>query len=340
MKSGSSSTVTPVPRSSSASVCARRPLGQHQPDAGAQPHPALGVWFRGEPHDRGDHGRRRAQRAHPLDLLDAVLQRAHHRAVVAQPGQPSRGVLVLGVLDRQQHDVDGAVDVGGVGEHRARHHDRILVVGPDLDLIARRVPAQQHLMTGRVQQCGHRRADCAGTDERDAGTHNGQATGGFAPSTLWQSSRQAIPREIFRAAQPCRRFVTGHRCRSEGDVGRLGCPPPRPRRRDLHRPARRLRGVAGGVPRGRRAGGRAPAARRVLHRGRGRRRGPARGQRQPGDRHRRHRGQRHVADRARGERAAAVPARRGRGRGSAAEVPLPRSAARGSRPPRFGCAPR
>ncbi len=98
--------------------------------------------------------------------------------------------------------------------------------------------------------------------------------------------------------------------------------------------------VAGGVPRGRRAGGRAPVARRVLHRRRGRRRGAARGQRQPGDRHRRDRGQRDVADRARGERAAAVPARRGRGRGGAAEIPLPRPAARGSRPPRFGCGPR
>ena len=50
-----------------------------------------------------------------------------------------------------------------------------------------------------------------------------------------------------------------------------------------------------------------------------------------GDRHRRHRGQRDVADGAGGERAAAVPARRDRRRGSAAEVPLPRSAPRGAR---------
>ena len=55
----------------------------------------------------------------------------------------------------------------------------------------------------------------------------------------------------FRAAQSCRRFVAGRRRRAEGDTGRLGGAPPRPRRRHLHRPARRVGGVAGGVPRGR-----------------------------------------------------------------------------------------
>ena len=39
----------------------------------------------------------------------------------------------------------------------------------------------------------------------------------------------------------CRRFVAGHRCRAEGDAGRLGGASPRPRRRHLHRPARRVR---------------------------------------------------------------------------------------------------
>ena len=142
---------------------------------------------------------------------------------------------------------------------------------------------------------------------------------------------QAFHTGSFRAAQSCRRFVAGHRRRAEGDPGRLGGASPRPRRRHLHRPAGFVGGVAGGVPRGRRARAGAPAARGVLHRRRRRRGDPARGQREPGDRHRRDRGECDIADRAGGERAAAVPARRARRRGSTAEIPLPGSAPRRAR---------
>ena len=48
-------------------------------------------------------------RPDPLDLFDAVLQRAHHRVLVAQPRQPGAGLLVLGVLDGEEHHVDRAV---------------------------------------------------------------------------------------------------------------------------------------------------------------------------------------------------------------------------------------
>ena len=88
---------------------------------------------------------KRAEGTNPFDLLDAVLQRAHHRSLVAQPRQPAGDVLVLGVLHGEQHHVDGAVDLGGVGVHRPRHHDRLPVVPPDLDGVAGRMPAQQTL---------------------------------------------------------------------------------------------------------------------------------------------------------------------------------------------------
>ena len=69
------------------------------------------------------------------------------------------------------------------------------------------------------------------------------------------------------AAQPRRWFARDQRRRPTGDAWRLGGPPPRPRRCHLHRPARRLRHRAGGLPRGRRAGTGAPVARRILRRG-------------------------------------------------------------------------
>src|SRR3954469_4818527 len=126
--------------------------------------------LRREPHDGGHHLRRGTQRTDAIDLLDAVLQCAHHRAVVAEPRQPRRGVPVLGVLDRKQHHIDGPVDIGRVGVHRTRHDDRVLVVRPDLQPIARCVPAEQHLMACGVQQCGHGGADRPWADDSNTGS--------------------------------------------------------------------------------------------------------------------------------------------------------------------------
>ena len=86
---------------------------------------------------------------------------SHRRA-----SQPRR-VVVLGGLDRQHHEVDRAGHLAGIGVHRAGHHDRIRAVGPQFDAVAGGATAHQHRMPGLVQQRGDRRADGAGTDERD-----------------------------------------------------------------------------------------------------------------------------------------------------------------------------
>ncbi len=88
--------------------------------------------------------------------------------LVAQPRQPGAGLLVLGVLDGEEHHVDRTVYLGGIGVHRPRQHDRIVVVGPHLDRFARCVPAQQDRVTGGVQIRGDGRTDGAGSDECDA----------------------------------------------------------------------------------------------------------------------------------------------------------------------------
>ena len=224
-------------------------VGQHQPRLGAHPHPAFWLDFRRDPHGSRHDRRRRAEPSHPFDLFDAVLQRAHHRVLVAQPRQPGAGLLVLGVLDGKEHHVNRTVYLGGIGVHGSRQHDRIVVVGPDLDRFARGVPAQQDCVTGGVQIRGDGRADSPGSDECNAATHDRQATGGYAPSTLGSRLVRPFTRS-FCAAHTCRRFVADHRCRAEGDPRRLGGASPRPRRRHLHRSARRIRRVAGGVPRG------------------------------------------------------------------------------------------
>jgi hypothetical protein len=139
------------------------------------------VRCRGEPHDGGHDLRGRAQRTDALDLLDAVLQGTHHRAVVAQPGQPPRCALILGVLHSEKDHVDRAVDIGRVGQYRARHDDRILAVGSDLDLVTRSVPAQHDVVARGMQQRGHRRADGTWTDDRDAGTHKATLPADSAP---------------------------------------------------------------------------------------------------------------------------------------------------------------
>ena len=142
---------------------------------------------------------------------------------------------------------------------------------------------------------------------------------------------------------PPRRHPPCRARRTDRHPRRVGGAPPRSRRRDLHRPARRLRLGAGGVPRGRDGRAGAPAARGVLRAGRrrGRRAGPA-GNENPelptGD----DRGHRHRAHGAVGVRAAAVPARRARRgrRGDPAQAPLPRPAPQRAGRARCGCAAR
>ena len=69
-------------------------------------------------------------RLHLLDLFDAVLQDDNDGVLITQPGQPTCTVGVLGGFDRQQHEPDRGSDLGGIGAYRARHHDRIALVGP------------------------------------------------------------------------------------------------------------------------------------------------------------------------------------------------------------------
>ena len=86
---------------------------------------------------------------------------------------------------------------------------------------------------------------------------------------------------------PRRRLAARRARRPDRDAGRLGGPPPRPRRRHLHRPARGQRRRPGRRPR---RGRRPPAAQRVLPQGHRRGRPAPGGQRQPRAAHRRGRG--------------------------------------------------
>ena len=159
------------------------------------------------------------------------------------------------------------------------------------------------------------------------------AAAGRAPETWWPVTRGARIASN-RDAHARRRHPACRARRTDRDPRRVGGPPPRPRRRDLHRPARPLRLGPGRVPRGRDGpggddaqdtAGSAPAAGGVLRAGRRRGRRPPRGQREPGAAHRCRRDHRHRADGAVGVGAAAVPGRRvqrGR-RGDPAAVPLP-----------------
>ena len=145
LKSGSSSTVTPAPRNNSASVAAASVSGSTSRGSVAHPHPAVWLDLRRDPHGGRHDRRRRAEPSHPFHLFDAVLQRAHHRVLVAQPRQPGAGLLVLGVLD---------------GERTPRRPDR----RPRRDRCAR-VPAAR---SDRGRRAGPRsiRARCARTAGR------------------------------------------------------------------------------------------------------------------------------------------------------------------------------
>ncbi len=222
-------------------------------------------------------------------------------------------------------------DVGRIGEYRPWHDDRIQVVGPDLDAVARSVAAQQDLVARGMQQRRHGRADGPGTDDRDAVYPQGQATGATATSRLWQSSRQAFPRELSvlrsHAAGSLRATDAGQTVTLAGWVAR---------RRDhggvIFIDLRDASGVSQVVFR-------EAGVLEAAHRLRAefcvavegvveiRPEGNANPDIATGDIE----VNATIADGAGGERAAAVPARRDRGRGGAPEVPLSRSAARGSR---------
>ena len=124
--------------------------------------------------------------------------------------------------------------------------------------------------------------------------------------------------------RPGGRRTGGH----HASCGGLGAPPPRPRRADLHRPARPRGHPAAGLPSRRVPGcarGRAQAAARARDLGHRRAAGArgGRGQPRPADRH--GGAERGVVRSAGQRRDAAVPDRRGRPgvRGAAAAVPLP-----------------
>ena len=200
----------PAPRSSSASLCAPARLGQHQPDTGAQPDPAVGLRSpRRTTRSPGHHCRRRAQRPHPFDLLDAVLQCADHRVVVAEAAPASRRcALVLGVLDGQQHDVDGAVDVARGRCARARAPRWRPRRRADLD--AGRAACDRTAAPDGRQRAAARRLSYRWRRGRRARWRypQGQATGGFAASTLWQSSVRPSQGEFSCcAAMPPVRYV-------------------------------------------------------------------------------------------------------------------------------------
>jgi hypothetical protein len=106
-------------------------------------------------------------RLYLLDLLDTVLQHGDDGVLAAQARQPAACVVVLGGFDRQHHKVDRSGDLAGIGTHRTGNHDRIFAVGAQFDAVARSVTTQHNRMAGFVQQRGDRRADGAGTDERN-----------------------------------------------------------------------------------------------------------------------------------------------------------------------------
>ena len=139
--------------------------------------------------------------------------------------------------------------------------------------------------------------------------------------------------------------LRARRRRRDAARGRLGAPPPRPRRADLHRPARPHRPAAARLPaRGGARGARrrrAPARRGRDHRPSGEllRREEGTVNPEPADRRGRAGGERVRA--AGRRRDAAVPDRRGRagGRGAAPALPLPRPA-QGAHARHDGAAPR
>src|SRR6476659_3991228 len=183
LKSGSSSTVTPAPRNNSPSVAAASVSGSTS-RCSARTRTQPSGWTSDEIHTAAgttvDEGQNRPTRS----TCSTPFCSAHHGVLVAQPLQPGAGLLVLGVLDGKEHHVNRTIYLGGIDVDEFRQHDRIVVVGPDLDRFARGVPAQHDGVTGGAQIRRDSRTDSAGSDECNAASHDRQATGGRAPSTL------------------------------------------------------------------------------------------------------------------------------------------------------------
>ena len=178
--------------------------------AGAQPHPTLRLRLGREPHDGGHDGGRRAQRptrstcSTPFCSAHTTVRSSHSRA--SQPAASSFWVS----FTASSTTSTGPADLSGIGVHRPRHHDRIPVVGPELDGVAR--ACRPHTARDARPRAGMPRSSSRWRPgrPRNAGRqhmvfaqaliHERQTTGGFAPTTLWQSSRQAFPREILCCA--------------------------------------------------------------------------------------------------------------------------------------------
>ena len=165
-KSGSRSTANRGPRSVSASRPAAGPSGSTsrtgvrsltQPPGcvSAENHTTDGTTV-----DSGQYLPTRSTCSTPFCSAHTTVLSSHSRASHAA------ACSILGVLDGQEHDVDGPIEGCGVGVHGSGHHDGIAVVGPDLDGLPRGAAAQGDGVSGRVDQGRDRRADGAGSDER------------------------------------------------------------------------------------------------------------------------------------------------------------------------------
>ena len=210
-------------------VAGPSPSGSTNRTARPEPDPPLGLRLGGEPH------RGRAPRS-TTGRSDRRVRPARRRSAARTPpcsrrtGEPTRRptAAVWVSLTASITTSTGPSTVSRVGVHGAGHHDRIPVVGPDVDGVARRAPADHHPVARGVQQRCDGRSDGARPDDCDevlGDRHHRQGTDRNGPPLHCGSPRSAghFPGS-FRVAQSCRRFVAVHRRRSEGDAGRLGGP--------------------------------------------------------------------------------------------------------------------